>query len=181
MGEVAKQLAGSCPDIRVGHGYDTHRTKTGDAVILCGIRVPAPFALDGHSDADVGIHALVDALLATKGLGDIGTHFPPSQDEWRDADSAQFLIHAAKLVREHGGTITCADITLICERPKIGPHVAAMRNRVSTLLDIDLDRVSVKATTNERIGFIGREEGIVALASATVLYPGSAAKGEVGR
>ena len=158
------------PDIRVGHGYDTHRTRPGDAVVLCGVVIPSAYALDGHSDADVGIHALVDALLGTCGLGDIGTHFPPSDERWRDASSDQFLRHAVELVRRKRGTLTCADVTLVCETPKIGPHATAMRERLAALLNCSLDRVSVKATTNERIGFIGRGEGVVALATATVRY-----------
>ena len=157
-------------DIRVGHGYDTHRTAPGDTVCLCGVEIAAPFTLDGHSDADVGLHALVDAMLGTCGLGDIGTHFPPSEPEWRGRESSHFLAHAAALLRERGGIVACADVTLVCERPKIGPHVPAMRARIAELLDIGLDRVSVKATTNERVGFIGREEGIAALAVATVRY-----------
>ena len=158
------------PDIRVGHGYDTHRTKAGSDVMLCGVPVPAPFALDGHSDADIGLHALTDALLGTCGLGDIGSHFPPSDERWRDAASDRFLAHARDLVAERGGRVTCADITLVCETPKIGPHRDAMRQRVADLLGIALDRVSVKATTNERIGFVGRNEGLAALATATVIY-----------
>ena len=160
----------AAPDIRVGHGYDTHRTASGEAVMLCGVRVAAPFTLDGHSDADVGLHALVDALLGTCGLGDIGSHFPPTDDRWRGASSDRFLDHAVQLVRERRGRITCADVTLICESPKIGPHREAMRSRVASMLGIEIDRVSVKATTNERIGFVGRNEGLAALATATVIY-----------
>ena len=162
--------ARSGPDVRVGHGYDTHRTAPGATVWLCGIEVPAPFSLDGHSDADVGLHALVDALLGTCGEGDIGSHFPPSDETWRGAASHRFLTHARELVAERGGRVTCADVTLVCEAPKIGPHRDAMRDRIASLLGIARDRVSVKATTNERIGFIGRNEGFAALATATVIY-----------
>ena len=157
------------PDVRVGHGYDTHRLVGGDGVWLCGVRLPHDRALDGHSDADVGLHALTDALLATIGAGDIGTHFPPSDPQWRGASSDRFLRHAADLVRARGGTVRHADVTLVCERPKIGPHVAAMRERMAKILAIEMERVSVKATTNEERGFVGREEGIVALATATVV------------
>lgn len=158
------------PDVRVGHGYDTHRTTAGSAVVLCGVEIPAPFALDGHSDADIGLHALVDALLGTCGEGDIGSHFPPTDERWRDAASDRFLAHACGIVRERGGRVTCADVTLVCEAPKIGPHRDAMRARVAGILGVDIGRVSVKATTNERTGFIGRNEGLAALATATVIY-----------
>ena len=162
------EAALTAPDIRVGHGYDTHRWTEGDGVWLCGLRIPHHRALDGHSDADVGLHALTDALLATIGAGDIGSHFPPSDERWRDAASDRFLEHAARLVREAGGTITLADITLVCEAPKIGPHREAMRARVAEILRVEVGRVSVKATTNEERGFVGRGEGMVALATATV-------------
>lgn len=168
--EARARLEAVVPDFRVGHGYDTHRTTEGDAVTLCGVTIPAPFALDGHSDADVGLHALVDALLGTCGAGDIGTHFPPSEERWRGAASDQFARHAVQIVRAAGGTVTNADITLVCEQPKIGPHVSAMRARLASLLECDPVRVSVKATTNERIGFVGRGEGVCAMAVATVRY-----------
>ena len=160
------------PDVRVGHGYDTHRWKAGNGVWLCGLRIPHDRTLDGHSDADVGLHALTDALLATIGDGDIGKHFPPSDEAWRGAASDQFLAKAAELVRGAGGTITHLDATLVCERPKIGPHRDAMRERVAGIAGLDVERVSVKATTNEERGFIGREEGMVALATATVVFGG---------
>ena len=157
-------------DVRVGQGYDIHSHGPGDHVTLCGVKIPHDRGLDGHSDADVGLHALTDALLATIGAGDIGTHFPPSDPQWRGAASRIFLEHAAKLVRAAGGTITLADVTLICEEPKIGPHREAMTAIMSETLQIEPFRVSVKATTNERIGAIGRKEGICALATATVVF-----------
>jgi 2-C-methyl-D-erythritol 4-phosphate cytidylyltransferase / 2-C-methyl-D-erythritol 2,4-cyclodiphosphate synthase len=160
----------SLPDVRVGQGYDIHSHGPGDHVTLCGVKIPHSRGLDGHSDADVGLHALTDALLATIGAGDIGTHFPPSDPQWRGAASRIFLEHAAKLVRAAGGTITLADVTLICEEPKIGPHREEMTMIMSNSLQIEPSRVSVKATTNERIGAIGRKEGICALASATVVF-----------
>ena len=159
----------STPDVRVGHGYDTHRLTSGEAVWLCGVRIDHTARLDGHSDADVGLHALTDAVLATIAAGDIGDHFPPSDPKWKGVASDRFLRHAARLVREGGGRITHADVTLVCEAPKIGPHRAAMRDTIAGILELDVARVSVKATTNERIGFVGREEGIVALATATVV------------
>lgn len=158
------------PDIRTGNGYDVHRLVEGDGVTLCGVFLPHDQALLGHSDADVALHALTDALLATCGAGDIGDHFPPSDPQWRGAPSRIFLDHAARLVREKGGTILNADISLIAEAPKIGPHRQAMREALSTMLEISLDRCSVKATTNETIGFVGRREGIAAIATASVLY-----------
>ncbi|MGL4965447.1 MAG: bifunctional 2-C-methyl-D-erythritol 4-phosphate cytidylyltransferase/2-C-methyl-D-erythritol 2,4-cyclodiphosphate synthase [Inquilinus sp.] len=163
----AERLLGGAADIRTGTGFDVHRLITGDAVILCGIRIPHAAKLEGHSDADVGLHALTDALLGAIGAGDIGQHFPPSDERWRGADSAAFLAHAADLVRARG-TILNVDVTLLCERPKIGPHRAAMVARIAEILGIDAERVSVKATTTERLGFTGREEGIAAQASANV-------------
>ncbi|MGF6231170.1 2-C-methyl-D-erythritol 4-phosphate cytidylyltransferase/2-C-methyl-D-erythritol 2,4-cyclodiphosphate synthase [Inquilinus ginsengisoli] len=163
----AERLLGGVADIRTGTGFDVHRLITGDAVILCGIRIPHVAKLEGHSDADVGLHALTDALLGAIGAGDIGQHFPPSDERWRGADSAAFLAHAAELVRARG-TILNVDVTLLCERPKIGPHRTAMVARIAEILGIDAERVSVKATTTERLGFTGREEGIAAQASASV-------------
>jgi 2-C-methyl-D-erythritol 4-phosphate cytidylyltransferase / 2-C-methyl-D-erythritol 2,4-cyclodiphosphate synthase len=160
------------PDVRTGNGYDVHSFEPGDHVTLCGVKIPHEAKLNGHSDADVALHALTDALLATRGAGDIGTHFPPSDPQWRDAPSSIFLTHAATLVREAGGRIANADITLICEAPTISPHRDAMTASIAGMLRIDLDRVSVKATTNEKLGFIGRKEGIAAIATATVVYPG---------
>ncbi|MAS07471.1 MAG: bifunctional 2-C-methyl-D-erythritol 4-phosphate cytidylyltransferase/2-C-methyl-D-erythritol 2,4-cyclodiphosphate synthase [Ahrensia sp.] len=160
------------PDVRVGHGYDTHQLVAGDSIILCGVEIPHDRKLSGHSDADVGFHALTDALLATIGAGDIGSHFPPSDPQWKGAASHRFLSHAAGLVRDAGGRITHCDVTLVCEAPKIGPHRETMRQAIAETVGIDVSRVSVKATTNERIGFVGREEGIVALATATVVMGG---------
>lgn len=157
-------------DIRTGNGYDVHQLVAGDGVTLCGVKIPHDMALSGHSDADVAFHALTDALLATCGAGDIGDHFPPSDPQWRGAASHIFLSHAVKIVREKGGVILNADVTLIAEAPKIGPHRLAMRNRIAECLAIDLERCSVKATTNETIGFVGRREGIAAIATASVNY-----------
>ncbi|MEQ1955540.1 bifunctional 2-C-methyl-D-erythritol 4-phosphate cytidylyltransferase/2-C-methyl-D-erythritol 2,4-cyclodiphosphate synthase [Mesorhizobium sp. CN2-181] len=172
--EMADQrLSGAhFPDVRTGNGYDVHSFEAGDHVWLCGVKIPHGKKLSGHSDADVGLHALTDALLATCGAGDIGTHFPPSDPQWKGARSRIFAEHAASLVRAAGGRIANADITLICEAPRIGPHREAMTAAISEMLSIGPGRVSVKATTNERLGFIGREEGIAAIATATVIYPG---------
>ena len=135
---------------------------------LCGVSVPHDRGLVGHSDADVGLHVLCDALYGALAEGDIGRHFPPSEARWRGADSAVFLDHAAGLARARGYRITALDVTLICERPKVGPHAEAMRARVAAIAGIDVARVSVKATTTERLGFAGRGEGIAAMATATV-------------
>ncbi|MFT8790715.1 2-C-methyl-D-erythritol 2,4-cyclodiphosphate synthase [Komagataeibacter saccharivorans] len=156
---------------RTGIGYDVHAFAENRPLIMCGITVPHTRGLAGHSDADVGIHALCDAIYGALAEGDIGRHFPPSQNEWKDADSARFLIHAGERIRQRGGMLVNADVTLICERPKIGPHSEAMRARLAELLKVDIDRISVKATTSERLGFTGREEGIACQASATVLVP----------
>jgi 2-C-methyl-D-erythritol 4-phosphate cytidylyltransferase/2-C-methyl-D-erythritol 2,4-cyclodiphosphate synthase len=158
-------------DIRMGTGYDVHRLGPGDGVWLCGIKVPHDGALVGHSDADVAIHALVDAILGAIGEGDIGAHFPPSDMRWKGATSDRFLRHAADLVAARGGAIRHADVTVICERPKVGPHRSAMRARLAGILGIDVSRVSVKATTTEGLGFTGRGEGIAAQAAATVALP----------
>lgn len=160
------------PDVRTGNGYDVHSFEKGDHVTLCGIRIPHDKKLSGHSDADVGLHALTDALLATCGAGDIGTHFPPSDPQWKGAASRLFVEHAVRLVRERGGRIANADITLICEAPKIGPNREAMTTELASMLGISPERISVKATTNEKLGFVGREEGIAAIATASVVYPG---------
>ncbi|MEX3009048.1 bifunctional 2-C-methyl-D-erythritol 4-phosphate cytidylyltransferase/2-C-methyl-D-erythritol 2,4-cyclodiphosphate synthase [Hoeflea sp. TYP-13] len=162
--------AAALPDVRTGNGYDVHALVAGDSVTLCGIAVPHDKALSGHSDADVALHALTDALLATCGQGDIGDHFPPSDPQWKGADSRIFLRHAADIAAAAGGTITNADVTLICEAPKIGPHRHAMRENLAEILGIEIERCSVKATTNEKIGFVGRREGIAAIATATVVY-----------
>ncbi|MBA3448915.1 MAG: bifunctional 2-C-methyl-D-erythritol 4-phosphate cytidylyltransferase/2-C-methyl-D-erythritol 2,4-cyclodiphosphate synthase [Pseudaminobacter sp.] len=162
----------SFPDVRTGNGYDVHSFEPGDHVMLCGVAIPHDKRLSGHSDADVGLHALTDALLATCGAGDIGTHFPPSDARWKGAASRLFVEHAAAIVRSHGGRIANADITLICEAPRVGPHREAMTDAMAAMLGIAPGRISVKATTNEKLGFIGREEGIAAIATASVVYPG---------
>jgi 2-C-methyl-D-erythritol 4-phosphate cytidylyltransferase/2-C-methyl-D-erythritol 2,4-cyclodiphosphate synthase len=163
---------GRLPDVRTGNGYDVHRLVAGDHVTLCGIKIPHDQRLDGHSDADVALHALTDALLATCGAGDIGDHFPPSDPQWRGAASEIFLAHAADVVRRSGGAIMNADLSLIAEAPKIGPHRQTMRENLARILGIAIDRCSVKATTNETIGFAGRREGIAAIATATVVFGG---------
>lgn len=160
------------PDIRTGNGYDVHSFEPGEAVILCGVAIPFDKKLSGHSDADVGLHALTDALLATCGAGDIGTHFPPSDPQWKGAASHIFVEEAVRIVRARKGRIANADITLICEAPRIGPFRQAMTDALVAMLGITADRVSIKATTNEKLGFVGRGEGIAAIATATVAYPG---------
>ncbi len=170
-----KLSAGLLPDVRTGNGYDVHQLEPGDGVTLCGVFIPHDQKLKGHSDADVALHALTDALLATCGAGDIGDHFPPSDPQWKGAPSRIFIEHAAKIVRERGGTIMNADVSLIAEAPKVGPHRDVMRARLSEFLGISIDRCSVKATTNEKIGFVGRREGIAAIATATVVYRGGKA------
>ncbi|MCW4114585.1 bifunctional 2-C-methyl-D-erythritol 4-phosphate cytidylyltransferase/2-C-methyl-D-erythritol 2,4-cyclodiphosphate synthase [Aurantimonas sp. MSK8Z-1] len=157
-------------DVRTGNGYDVHQLVEGDHVTLCGVRIAHDQRLKGHSDADVGLHALTDALLATCGAGDIGDHFPPSDPQWKGAPSHIFVEKAVSIVRGRGGRIANADISLICEAPKIAPHREAMRLNLSAMLGIALERVSVKATTNETIGFVGRREGIAAIATASVIY-----------
>lgn len=155
-------------DIRVGSGFDVHRFDEGKAVTLCGIKISYDKSLAGHSDADVGLHAITDALLGAIGEGDIGAHFPPSDAKWSDADSSLFLRHAVELIVRRGGEIRHIDVTLICEGPKVGPHREAMRARVAEIAGIVMERVSVKATTTEGLGFTGRGEGIAAQATATV-------------
>ena len=156
---------------RTGSGFDVHVLVENRKLILCGIDVPHERGLSGHSDADVGIHALCDAIYGALAEGDIGRHFPPTENRWKDADSARFLIHASGLVAAKGGRIANVDVTLICERPKITPHAPAMIARLASLMGIDPGRVSVKATTSERLGFTGRMEGIAAQATATILLP----------
>jgi len=156
---------------RVGFGYDVHRFVAGDHVWLCGVSVPHDHGLEGHSDADAGLHALTDAILGAIGEGDIGEHFPPTDERWRGAPSWKFLDHAANLVRNKGGAISHCDVTIVCERPKVGPHRAAMRARIAEILKLDVARVSVKATTTEGLGFEGRREGLAAQAVATILLP----------
>jgi 2-C-methyl-D-erythritol 4-phosphate cytidylyltransferase/2-C-methyl-D-erythritol 2,4-cyclodiphosphate synthase len=155
--------------VRTGTGFDVHRLVAGDHVWLCGIRIPHTQALEGHSDADVALHALVDALLGAIGEGDIGQHFPDSDPRWKGAESRLFLLEVLARVRARGGSIANVDITVLCEAPKIAPHRQAMRARIAELLELDPSRVNVKATTTEGLGFTGRREGIAALATATVL------------
>jgi 2-C-methyl-D-erythritol 4-phosphate cytidylyltransferase/2-C-methyl-D-erythritol 2,4-cyclodiphosphate synthase len=163
---LAESLIGS--DVRTASGYDVHKFKEGDHIWLCGLKVPHTHGLEGHSDADVGLHAITDALLGCIGEGDIGQHFPPTDEQWRGAPSWKFLDHAANLVVAKGGTISHVDVTIICERPKVGPHRDAMKTRIAEILKIEESRVSVKATTTEGLGFTGRREGIAAQAIATV-------------
>ncbi|MDF1854174.1 bifunctional 2-C-methyl-D-erythritol 4-phosphate cytidylyltransferase/2-C-methyl-D-erythritol 2,4-cyclodiphosphate synthase [Pseudooceanicola sp.] len=160
------------PDIRLGNGYDVHRFCAGDHVTLCGVQVAHSHGLDGHSDADVGMHAITDAIYGALAAGDIGRHFPPSDPQWKGAASAIFLAHAANMAREAGFAIGNVDCTLVCELPKIGPHATAMQAELARILMLDPARVSVKATTSERLGFTGRGEGIAALATATLIHTG---------
>lgn len=156
-------------DIRLGNGFDVHRFCEGDHLVLCGVKLPHSHGLDGHSDADVGMHAVTDAIYGALAMGDIGQHFPPSDMQWKGAASDIFLKHAVKLAEDHGFEISNADCTLICELPKIGPHAPAMRARMAQIMGMDMGRVSVKATTSERLGFTGRGEGIAALATVTLV------------
>lgn len=156
---------------RIGTGFDVHRFVAGDHVWLCGVKIPHTHTLDGHSDADAPLHALTDAILGAIGDGDIGQHFPPSDEAWRGAASRLFVEDAARRVAARGGRITNVDITILCEAPRIGPHREAMQRAVAGMLGISLDRVGVKATTTETMGFTGRREGLAAMASATVLLP----------
>ena len=151
-------------NFRIGQGYDVHAFCPGDHVMLGGVRVAHSHGVLAHSDGDVVLHALCDAMLGALALGDIGLHFPPSDARWKDADSAQFLQHCDGLLRERGWCVGNCDITLICEAPKIGPHAHAMREQIAADLDIPVDAVSIKATTSERLGFTGRGEGIAAQA-----------------
>lgn len=165
----AARLMGGAMDIRLGNGFDVHRFGDGDHVMLCGVALPHERGLAGHSDADVGMHAVTDAIYGALGDGDIGRHFPPSDPQWKGAESRIFLAHAAERARAAGYRISHLDCTLICEQPKIGPHAAAMAEALAAITGIEPGRVSVKATTSERLGFTGREEGIAALATATLV------------
>jgi 2-C-methyl-D-erythritol 4-phosphate cytidylyltransferase/2-C-methyl-D-erythritol 2,4-cyclodiphosphate synthase len=158
-------------DVRTGNGVDVHAFGDGDHVVIGGVRIPHDRALTGHSDADVGLHALVDAILGALADGDIGSHFPPSDPQWLGAASDQFLSYAAARVAARGGVIAHLDLTIVCERPKIGPHRDDIRTRIAEIVGIAIDRVAVKATTSERLGFTGRGEGIAAYATATVRLP----------
>ncbi|MCK9543467.1 MAG: bifunctional 2-C-methyl-D-erythritol 4-phosphate cytidylyltransferase/2-C-methyl-D-erythritol 2,4-cyclodiphosphate synthase [Novosphingobium sp.] len=165
----ASDFAQAVPAVRVGTGYDVHRLAEGEDLWLCGMRIDHARGLAGHSDADVAIHALVDALLGAIGAGDIGQHFPPGDSQWRGASSDRFLAHAVRLVCEAGYTIGNVDVTIICEAPRIGPHREAMRARLAELLQAGLSQISVKATTTERLGFTGRGEGIASQAVVSLL------------
>ena len=172
LNRAERVLAGEkAMETRIGQGFDVHRFAEGDAVWLCGVKIPHTHRLDGHSDADVGLHALADAIYGALAEGDIGTHFPPSDPQWKGAESHIFLSHAAELVRKHGGRIVNTDVTLLCEAPKILPHAAAMRTRLAEIMQIDATRISIKATTLERMGFIGREEGMGCMANVAIEVP----------
>ncbi len=171
FGVAERLLLSRLGDTRTGFGFDAHRFTAGDHVWLCGMKIAHDHGLEGHSDADAGLHALTDAILGAIGAGDIGLHFPPSEARWKDAPSWKFLEHAASLVHEAGGAIVHCDVTLICERPKISPHRDAMRARIAEILKLDIARVSVKATTTEGMGFTGRGEGLAAQAVASVRMP----------
>ena len=164
-------------EVRTGMGFDVHRFGPGDGLMLCGVSIPFESGLEGHSDADVGLHALTDAILGAIGAGDIGSHFPPGEAAWRDAPSVTFLRHAGALLAAQGGTVANLDLTLICEQPRVAPHRAAMTGRIAEILGIDGGRVSIKGTTTERLGFLGRGEGIAAQAVATVRLPPGNANG----
>lgn len=164
LGRLGKHM-----DIRTGNGFDVHRFGPGDHVMLCGVAIPHDRGLQGHSDADVGLHTITDAIYGAMAEGDIGQHFPPSDPQWKGAESHIFLTHAAQLAHSKGFTLTHVDCTLICEFPKIGPHTSTMRAKLQELLNIELDRISVKATTSERLGFTGRGEGIACMATATLV------------
>ncbi|AMN42396.1 bifunctional 2-C-methyl-D-erythritol 4-phosphate cytidylyltransferase/2-C-methyl-D-erythritol 2,4-cyclodiphosphate synthase [Rhodoplanes sp. Z2-YC6860] len=168
----ARRIA-SLADLRLGNGYDVHAFCEGDHVWLGGLRIPHDQGVTGHSDADVALHAIVDAILGAIADGDIGKHFPPSDPRWRGASSDQFLKFAVERVTKRGGKVAHIDVTIVCEAPKIGPHRDAMRKRIADIAEIAVDRVAVKATTSEEMGFVGRREGIVAMATATVRLPWS--------
>jgi len=165
----AEQLMEPQMDVRLGNGFDVHRFGDGDHVWLCGVKVPHNRSLQGHSDADVGMHAITDAIYGALGMGDIGVHFPPSDPQWKGAESQIFLRHAVSLVRKMGFSISNVDCTLICELPKIGPHQEAMKAALSDIMTLSADRISVKATTSEKLGFTGRGEGIASIATATLI------------
>jgi 2-C-methyl-D-erythritol 4-phosphate cytidylyltransferase / 2-C-methyl-D-erythritol 2,4-cyclodiphosphate synthase len=169
---MAERLLNNGPSWRTGLGFDVHAFAPERQLILCGVRIPHELGLTGHSDADVAFHAITDAILGTIAAGDIGSHFPPSDPQWRNADSTHFLRHAAALLAERGGRIENVDLVIVCERPKIGPHRAAMAARTGEVLGIAADRVSIKATTSERLGFTGRGEGIAAQAVVSVALAG---------
>jgi 2-C-methyl-D-erythritol 4-phosphate cytidylyltransferase/2-C-methyl-D-erythritol 2,4-cyclodiphosphate synthase len=165
------RLGAMLGDIRTGTGYDVHALTDGDHLMLCGVRVPFNRGFLAHSDGDVGLHAIVDAILGALADGDIGSHFPPSDPKWKGAPSDQFLAYAVDLVKQRGGRVAHLEVTMICEAPKIGPLREAMRTRISEITGVPMSRVAVKATTSERLGFTGRQEGIAATASATIRLP----------
>src|SRR3984957_11373221 len=171
LSAAERLIAARQGDVRIGLGFDVHPFGPGDGLMICGIKIPHSAGVVGHSDADVGLHALTDAILGAIGAGDIGMHFPPSDPQWKGASSDGFLAHAVGLVRARGDNIAALDVTIICERPRIGPHRAAMVERVAAIVGLAPDRVSVKATTTEKLGFTGRGEGIAAQAVATVRLP----------
>ena len=171
LAAAERLIAARLGDVRVGQGFDVHPFAPGDHVSICGVKIAHGMSLAGHSDADVGLHALTDAVLGAIGAGDIGMHFPPSEPRWRGAASDQFLRHAADLVRAQGGVVSAVDVTIICEGPRIAPYRTAMIERVGAILCLATNRVSVKATTTEKLGFTGRSEGIAAQAVATLRLP----------
>jgi 2-C-methyl-D-erythritol 2,4-cyclodiphosphate synthase len=155
-------------DVRLGNGFDVHAFTEGNEVTLCGIKIPFSKKLLGHSDADVGLHAITDAIYGAIAAGDIGTHFPPNDLKWKNASSDIFLRHSVQLADELGYQISNVDCTIICEQPKIGPLSNKMRDSISRIIGVEINRISVKATTSEKLGFTGREEGIASIATATV-------------
>lgn len=169
---VAERLLGGVPRWRTGLGFDVHAFAPDRPLVLCGVRIPHEFGLAGHSDADAAFHAVTDAILGTIAAGDIGSHFPPSDERWRDADSAMFLRHAADLLAAKGGRVENVDLVIVCERPKIGPHREAMAQRTAEVLGLGADRIGIKATTSERMGFTGRGEGIAVQAVVSVAMEG---------
>jgi 2-C-methyl-D-erythritol 4-phosphate cytidylyltransferase/2-C-methyl-D-erythritol 2,4-cyclodiphosphate synthase len=171
LAAAERLIAARLADVRVGQGFDVHPFALGDHLSICGVKIPHGMSLAGHSDADVGLHALTDAVLGAIGAGDIGMHLPPGEPRWRGAASDQFLRYAADLVRAQGGVVAAVDVTIICERPRIAPYRAAMVERVAAILCLATNRVSVKATSTEKLGFTGRGEGIAAQAVATVRLP----------
>lgn len=171
MAEILLGRKTSMYEYRTGHGYDVHQFEPGDGVWLCGVKIPHDGKLKGHSDADAPMHALTDAILGAIGKGDIGDHFPPTDPQWKGAPSDTFLKKAVALVADAGGAVTHCDVTMVCEAPRIKPHRAAMRARLAEIMGLSVDRISVKATTSEELGFTGRREGLAALATATVRLP----------
>jgi len=172
LGRAAKIMGQGLGDIRTGLGFDVHKLVDGSVIHLGGLAIPHDKTLEGHSDADVVLHAITDAILGAAAAGDIGLHFPPSDPQWKGADSAVFASHAVKIVRERGGIVAHVDVTIMCEAPRLTPHRDAMRKKIAEILDVEQERVSVKATTTERLGFTGRGEGIAAQAIATVRFEG---------